>query len=716
MRFLFRSLLATAVLITVGTFALLSVSFAASVKLAWDPPNPQDDPMIGGYKIYHGKAAGTYGPPIKVPIDKINKDNPTYTVKGLSPGQQYFFAVTAYSKYGPESDSSNEVSGKDLSYVIKTIPSGCQVAVNDVTYTTPKPFHWVTDVSPPLEYQVSVPSPQMSSSGKTRFLFSSWSDGGEQTHTITPPSSEQTYTVSFTTQYALTTSINIAEAGTVRVTPDPLDTKWCNNGEVVTLSATANPGYTFLRWSTGSRSNPLSITMDKPRNIKAIFHKDKYSIKVSINPSKSGSVKKTPNKSNYGYGDPVTLTATPKTGYMFSHWSGDVNSTENPLGITMDGTKSIVANFSEVTSSQFSLIGTLESPSDGKSVSGVQPIYGWALDGEGISEAELFVDGAYVARIPYGGIRQDIGELFPAYPNAQQSGFAWNLDYSKLPPGEHSIQVKVRSRSGKVLDLGAGVSVKRFHGQEVEGIIPGAALLSDVDVMANGITKTYDLNFAWSPTSQGFKISDIEEKAGTYDKNASSETVASISSVLHEGWSPEQIPPACADTASTVSPLPLTGCLEIPRDNDTVTGVQTIYGWALDEKVISRIELFVDGIYVSDIPYGGTREDLKQAYPTYPNADQSGFALIMNYSTLSPGNHIIHLRIHNQNNETVELSANVSVEKFHGDFVNQVTPRSGWLHDVAVTSDGVTRMYDVNLQWSNESQGFEITDIIQKSD
>ena len=51
---------------------------------------------------------------------------------------------------------------------------------------------------------------------------------------------------------------------------------------------------------------------------------------------------------------------------------------------------------------------------------------------------------------------------------------------------------------------------------------------------------------------------------------------------------------------------------------------------------------------------------------------------------------------------------------FAGEFVNQVNPHSGWLSDVTVTSDATTKTYDVNLQWSNESQGFEITEIVQK--
>jgi len=615
------------------------------------------------------------------------------------------------------------VGGKLLPCVIKTNPSGRQVIFNGVTTATPKTIYSVTDYwvegddnPDSLSFEVSVPSPQTASSGTTRYLYSSWSDGGDQTHTIIPPSSEQTFTVSFTTQYALTTSSNIPETGLVTATPDPQETKWYSNGEVVTLSATAPPGYSFLRWSPGSRSNSLSVTMNKPQSIKAVFRKDKYKIKVNINPSKGGKVKKTPNKSTYGYGEVVTLTPTPKDGYIFTGWSGDVNDTSNPLTITMDSAKSLVANFSEDTTSQFSLVGALESPSDGISVSGVQAIYGWALDEDAISQTELFIDGVYAGRIPHGGLRQDIGELFPGHPNARHSGFAWNLDYSKLAPGEHSIQVKVHSGSGKVLDFDSSVFVKKFHGQEVEGIVPGAAWLSDIDITADRLTKTYDLRLEWSAAFQAFRISDIEEKAGLFGTQTHPQSALSISPAPGAAGTPGQVSPECALADSTVSSLPLMGCLENPRNKDKVSGIQTIHGWALDEKAISRIKLFVDGVYVSDIPRGGTREDLRQDYPDYPGAVDGGFSMIMNYSTLSPGSHTIELRIHNQNNETLELSTNVFVEKFQGDFVTQVTPRNGWLRDVAVTSEGVTKMYDVNLQWSDESQSFEITEIVQKSD
>ncbi len=41
----------------------------------------------------------------------------------------------------------------------------------------------------------------------------------------------------------------------------------------------------------------------------------------------------------------VTLTATPDENYIFTGWSGDINSTDNPVHITMNRSKSITANF-----------------------------------------------------------------------------------------------------------------------------------------------------------------------------------------------------------------------------------------------------------------------------------------------------------------------------------------------------------------------------------
>ena len=75
---------------------------------------------------------------------------------------------------------------------------------------------------------------------------------------------------------------------------------------------------------------------------------NQYSLTITIAPSSAaGSVTKDPNKPTYADGEVVTLTATPNAGYTFSNWTGDVNGSTNPITLTMNGNKTVVANFTE---------------------------------------------------------------------------------------------------------------------------------------------------------------------------------------------------------------------------------------------------------------------------------------------------------------------------------------------------------------------------------
>jgi len=70
---------------------------------------------------------------------------------------------------------------------------------------------------------------------------------------------------------------------------------------------------------------------------------------ISINPSGAGSVIKDPDKSGYEYGDTITITATPVTGWKFAGWSGDHGGNNNPAVISIKNNMSITANFEQKT-------------------------------------------------------------------------------------------------------------------------------------------------------------------------------------------------------------------------------------------------------------------------------------------------------------------------------------------------------------------------------
>jgi len=59
----------------------------------------------------------------------------------------------------------------------------------------------------------------------------------------------------------------------------------------------------------------------------------------------SGTISKNPTNSSYPSGVTVTITATPNAGWYFANWSGDTNSTVNPLNVTMNSNMVVTGNF-----------------------------------------------------------------------------------------------------------------------------------------------------------------------------------------------------------------------------------------------------------------------------------------------------------------------------------------------------------------------------------
>ncbi|HKJ28244.1 MAG TPA: InlB B-repeat-containing protein, partial [Anaerolineales bacterium] len=142
-------------------------------------------------------------------------------------------------------------------------------------------------------------------------------------------------------QYTLT--VNVTGSGAVTQLPDQAN---YNPGEEVTLTAVPAEGWSFAGWSddlSGS-VNPEAITMDGNKTVTATFTQDTYTLTVNI--VGDGSVRKTPDQTEYSYGDEVELRAFAGVGSQFDHWSGDISGGNITETITMDGNKTVTAFFS----------------------------------------------------------------------------------------------------------------------------------------------------------------------------------------------------------------------------------------------------------------------------------------------------------------------------------------------------------------------------------
>ncbi len=87
-------------IVLASLFGCCMAKAVLSVSLDW---NPNTDPSVAGYNVYYGIASRSY----TSIVDVGNSSNAV--IGGLVEGQTYYFAVTAYTYDGFESDFSDEI-------------------------------------------------------------------------------------------------------------------------------------------------------------------------------------------------------------------------------------------------------------------------------------------------------------------------------------------------------------------------------------------------------------------------------------------------------------------------------------------------------------------------------------------------------------------------------------------------------------------------------
>ncbi|MGA2686368.1 MAG: glycosyl hydrolase family 28-related protein [Verrucomicrobiota bacterium] len=158
---------------------------------------------------------------------------------------------------GPVTETASFAPSSTISVTAQTSPAGLSFTVDGTNYTSTQTFVW----TPGSNHTVATTTPQSGGTG-IQYAWSSWSDGGGISHTITP-TNNSTYTVNFATQYYLTMSAGSGGS----VSPGSL---WTNSGALVNISATASNGYSFIGWTgsgAGSYSggnDPAAITLNGP--------------------------------------------------------------------------------------------------------------------------------------------------------------------------------------------------------------------------------------------------------------------------------------------------------------------------------------------------------------------------------------------------------------------------------------------------------------------
>lgn len=160
--------------------------------------------------------------------------------------------------------------------------------------------------------------------------------------------------------------------------------------------------------------------------------------------------------------------------------------------------------------------------------------------------------------------------------------------------------------------------------------------------------------------------------------------------------------------------------LEEPVALSTYAGVANVRGWAVGSAGISRVELYVDNQFETNIPVGGLRPDVGSSYPSYPNSANAGYSMAYNYSELAAGQHTILVRVIDADGAHQEATATFDVARFDNPYI--ADPTSISLNGATVSSSGSSifiynmtadgKTYDVRLDWQTPAQNFMLVQIV----
>lgn len=242
--------------------------------------------------------------------------------------------------------------------------SGNMLTIDGTGYTysqLPASFTWTVGST----HSIAASSPVPAGTGK-QYAWTSWSDGGAQSHTYTVPSSSQTITANYKTQYYLT--VNSAYG-------PPSGAGWYDSGATASFSVTSpvsgssGTQYVCTGYSGDASGSGTSgsIVMSGPK-IVTFSWKTQYQLTMAVSPSSAGATTPAIGIHWYDAASQVTISATENSGYLFESWSGSgtgsYTGAENPKTITMNGPITETATFVQIVTITFQLSGVDEIVSE----------------------------------------------------------------------------------------------------------------------------------------------------------------------------------------------------------------------------------------------------------------------------------------------------------------------------------------------------------------
>lgn len=343
----------------------------------------------------------------------------------------------------------------------------------------------------------------------------------------------------------------------------------------------------------------------------------------------------------------------------------------------------------------------------GNAGAGVVPLFGWALDANGIEAVDIYVDGVIAGRAVYGRSRPGVTDQFPGFPDSDLPGWNFALNTTRYSNGLHMVTPQAISVNGARTQLQSRTFefLNTTHNLvpfgEVDRPLPNTELFGTCDPQAENrrltVVSGYALDvgveigdtgvgyvellidgtiFANTRTDcffepalggltqcYGLRRLDIERAFPDVRDAPHSgfRFVMDIGALIEfgyvEGFHVLSIRSGDVNGgASEFAEVPVTflcddrvgnegsfGDVDLPPEGLLFDDVVTFTGWALDFEGVDRVEINVDGSLFGTAAYGLARPVQSAQFPGYPDTAFPGWTFSFDTRGIANGQH--HMQI-----------------------------------------------------------------------
>ena len=159
--------------------------------------------------------------------------------------------------------------------------------------------------------------------------------------------------------------------------------------------------------------------------------------------------------------------------------------------------------------------------------------------------------------------------------------------------------------------------------------------------------------------------------------------------------------------------------IETPVQNSTNANISGIRGWTLHPtERVEVVEIYVDDVFTFEVPVGGQRVDVLNAFPSIPDAEYSGYGQTVNFKNWINGKHRVVVMAYTSDGDynwaETEFCVNGFIEPFISDpeEIQLTNVRRIHVWDNRLILEGIRVEgldWNVEMTWNTATQSFEIS-------